>query len=95
MKVSERRTESRNRKEVIFTINKKPRQFHLIKSIREVSLKTRETSFLYRKPQKLKISKKAFRKLFSTKFIELFSFLGKSHSAEKNQKWPAIAEIIS
>ena len=55
----------KNYKEEISTINKKPRQFHMIKINKEVPLKTLETHFLYRKPQKLKIAKIVFRKLFS------------------------------
>ena len=34
----------------------------MIKSNKEVALKTRETHFLYRKPQRLKIAKNVFRK---------------------------------
>ena len=40
------------------------RQFHMIKSNKEVTLKTRETYFLYRKAQKLKTAKNFLRKLF-------------------------------
>ena len=54
----------------------------MIKSNKEVTLKTRETYLLYRKPRKLK-SANVFRKLFSKKFLKAFSFLGESHSAEK------------
>ena len=68
----------------------------MIKSNKEVTLKTRETCLLYRKLQKLKILKSAFRKLFSKNLLKYFSSLGKSHSAEKkNEKWPAIAEKIN
>ena len=50
------------------TANKKPHQFHMIKSNKEVTRKTRETYFLHRKPQKLKIAKYIiFRKLFLKK----------------------------
>ena len=42
------------------TVNKKPHQFHMIKSNKEVTRKTRETYFLHRKPQKLKIAKKYY-----------------------------------
>ena len=41
--VSERRTVQKNLNEVLSTIIKKPRQFHSIKTIKEVTLKTRET----------------------------------------------------
>ena len=58
----------------------------MIKSNKEVTLKTRETYFLYRKPQKLTIAKNVFRKLFSKNSLKIFSFLGKSHSAEKKRK---------
>ena len=94
MKVSERRTDPKNWNEVDSTNKKKPpsRQFQMIKSNNEVTLKTRETYFLYRKPQKLKITNKISRKLFSKILLKIFSLLGKSHSAEK---WPAIAEIIN
>ena len=55
----------------------------MIKS-KEVTLKTRETYFLHRKPQKLKIAKNVFRKLFPEK-MKIF-LLGKLHSAEKRNK---------
>ena len=62
---------------------------------KEVTLKTRETYFLYRKPQKLKIAKKGFSKIFVKKVIESF-FFSVSHIVPKaNDKWLAIAEIIS
>ena len=64
MKVSERRTEPKNWNEVVFTINEEPRQYHMIKSNKEVTLKTRETYFLYRKPQKLKIAENVFENHF-------------------------------
>ena len=63
----------------------------MIKSNKEVTLKTQETCFLYRKPQKLKILK-VFFKIFK-KFIENF-FLGKSHSAEET-KSDQLSEIIN
>ena len=45
----------------------------MIKSNKEVTLKTRETFFLHnRKPQKLKIAKNIFRKLFSKKNESFF-----------------------
>ena len=50
----------------------------MIKSNGKVTRKTRETYFFHRKPQKLKIAKNIFRKLFSKKKISL----GKSHSVE-------------
>ena len=53
----------------------------LIKSNKEVTLKFRETYFVYRNPQKLKIEKVVFRKILPKNF----SLLGKSHSAEKNK----------
>ena len=49
-----------------------------------------ETCFLYRKPQKLKILKIVFKKLFSKNLLKTFFFLGKSHGAKKNEKWPAL-----
>ena len=76
MKVSERRKEPKNWSEVISTISKKPRQFHMIKSNKEVTGKTRKSHF-YRKPQKLKIAK--------VYLWRIFYFLGKSHSAEKTK----------
>ena len=57
----------------------------MIKSNKEVTLKTRETYFLYRKPQKPKIAEIVFRKLFLKK-NENFLLLGKLHSAEKKRK---------
>ena len=50
-------------------VNKKLHQFDMIKNNKEVTRKTRETYFLHRKPQKLKIVKKniIFRKLTSKK----------------------------
>ena len=53
----------------------------MIKSDKEVTLKTRETSFLSRKPQKLSIAKNDYF-LFSVSRIV----------PKKNEKWPAIAE---
>ena len=55
----------------------------MIKSNKEVTLKTRETYFLYRKPQNLKIAKSVFQDIFSEKVIE--KFLGESHSAKKTK----------
>ena len=57
----------------------------MIKTNKEVTLKTREALFLYRKSQKLKLAKNVFWKLFSKKLMK-FSFLVKSHSAEKKRK---------
>ena len=54
----------------------------MIKSDQEVTLKTKEAYFVYRKPQKLKFAKNVFRKLFSKNSLKT-SFFGKSHSAEK------------
>ena len=85
MKSSERHTEPKeNCNEVFSTTNKKHQQFHLIKSNKEVTLKTQETYFLYRKRQKLQISKNSFRKLFSKKNEKLL-LLDKSHSVEKTK----------
>ena len=61
MKVSERRTEPKNRNEVISIINKKPRQFHIIKSNKKVIPTTRELYFVNRKPQKLRSAKNCFQ----------------------------------
>ena len=71
MNVSERRTVPKN--EVISTIKKKPRQFHMIKSNKEVTLKTRGTHFLYRKPQKLKFAKLVVSKFILKKLLKTFS----------------------
>ena len=71
MKVSERRTEPKKGSEVISTINKKPRQFHMIKSNKEVTPKTRETQFLYRKTRKQKL-RNFFSEIVFKKFVELF-----------------------
>ena len=65
----------------------------MIKSNKEVTLKTRETCFLYRNPQKLKILK-IFQKLFSKNLLKTFFFLGKSLSAEKT-KSDQLSEIIN
>ena len=46
-------------------------------------IKTRETCFLYRKPQKLKTAKNVFRNFSSKNLFKILSFLSKSHSAEK------------
>ena len=56
----------------------------MIKSNKEVTLETRETYFLHRKPQKLKIAKKCFSKIVSEK-NENFLLLGKLHSAEETK----------
>ena len=50
------------------------RQFHMIKSNKEITLKTRETCFLYRKPQKRSIAKKCYSKSIFKKIIEIFLF---------------------
>ena len=66
----------------------------MIKSNKENTLNSRETYFLYRKPQKLKIAINVFRKSFSKKFLNFFFSV--SHIvSKKNEKWPAIAEIIN
>ena len=57
----------------------------MIKWNKEVTLKTRETHRFYRKPQKLKIAKNVFSKIISKKLFKIFSFLGKSHSAKKQE----------
>ena len=62
-------------------IIKKTHQLQSIKISKEVTPKTLQTHFLYRKPQKLKFVKNVFRKLSS----KSFSTRGKSHSA-KNTK---------
>ena len=66
----------------------------MIKSNKEVTLKTRETCFLYRKPQKLKILKIVFENLFSKNLLKFLFFLGKSHSAKKT-KSDQLSEIIN
>ena len=83
----------KNLNELFPTIKKKTHQFHMIESNKEVTLKTRETCFLYRKPQKLK-NLKIFKKLFSKNLLKTFFFLGKSHSAEKT-KSDQLSEIIN
>ena len=94
MNVSERGTESKkNLNEVFPTNKKKTHQFHVIKSNKEVTLKTRETCFFYRKTRKLKILKIVFKKLFSKNLLKTF-FLGKSHSAEK-MKSGQLSEMIN
>ena len=65
----------------------------MIKINKEVTLKIRETCFLYRKPQKLKVLKIVFKKLVSKNLLKTF-FLGKSHSAEKT-KSDQHSEIIN
>ena len=65
----------------------------MIKSNKEVTLKTREIYFLYRKSQELKIAKNVFQKLLSQKLLKNF-FFSASRIVPKNE-WPAIAEIIS
>ena len=60
MNFSERCTESKNTWWGISHNQNKTHQFHMIKSNKEVTLKTRETCFLYRKPQKLKNLKIVF-----------------------------------
>ena len=72
MKISEGRTEPKILKSGASTTNKKTNQFQRIKTNKEVTLKTRETYFLYRKPQKLKIAKR-------------FVLLGNWHSAKKRK----------
>ena len=77
------------------TIKKETHQFHMIKSIKEVTFKTRETYFLCRNPQKLKIAKNVFRKLFSKNLLKIFVSRYVAKSRKKNEKWPAIAEMIN
>ena len=60
------------------TMIKKTHQFQSFKSNQEVTPKTREIYFLYRKPQKLKFVANIFRKLSSSSF----SSRGESHGAE-------------
>ena len=58
MKVSERHTEPKKSwNEVVFAFSTQTHQFHLFKTNKEVTLKTRETFFTYRNPQKLNLSK--------------------------------------
>ena len=63
----------------------------MIKSNKEVTLKNRETYF-HRKPQKLKIAKNVFRKLFSKNLLKIFLV---NRIVPKKRKWPAIAEMIN
>ena len=66
------------------TVNKKPHQFHMIKSNKEVTRKTRETYFLHRKPQKLEIAKKII--FFENCFRKKWKIsLAKSHSTENTK----------
>ena len=74
MKVSERLKEPRKIQKKVFPQSlRKLISSARSKSNQDVTFKTRETCFLYRKPQKPKIGKK------SKNFLKL----GKSHSAEK------------
>ena len=61
------------------TVNKNPHQFHMIKSNKEVTRKTRETYFLHRKPQKLKI----WKKYHFSKIV-----------FEKNEKFHSLSRIV-
>ena len=86
MKVSERGTESKkNLNEVFPTIKKKTHQFHVIKSNKEVTLKTRETCFLYKKTRKLKILKIVFKNYFQ-KIYRKLSFFSVSRIVPKKRK---------
>ena len=91
MKVSVRRTEPKKGNIVIPTIKMKPGQFHMIKSNKEVTLKTRETYFLYRKPPELKIAKKVLRKFSKNLLVSRYV----ESCRKKNEKLPAMAEIIN
>ena len=62
------------------TVKKKPHQFHMIKSNKEVTRKTRETYFLHGKPQKLETAKKCY---FSKIVFE------------KNEKFHSLSRIVS
>ena len=76
----------KNWNEVFSTINEKTHEFHMIKSNKEVTLNAQETYFFYRKPQKLKISKKMFfGNYFRKKLSKTFSLLGTSHIAEETK----------
>ena len=66
----------------------------MIKSYNEVTHYTHETYFFHRKPQKLKIAKNVYRKVFSKNLSKHFSSIGKSHGADKNEKRSAMAEIL-
>ena len=68
-----RPNKSFGKSELFSTIKEKTHPFHMMKS-NKVTLKTRETYFLHRYPQKLKNAKNVFRKLFSKKFPEKFLF---------------------
>ena len=58
----------------------------MIKSNKEVTLKTRETFFLYRKSQKLIIAKVFFDNYSQKQLLKIFSFpfFGMWHSAKKS-----------
>ena len=58
----------------------------MIKSYEEITLKTRETYFLYRKSQKQKISKNVFQTLLYKTLLRFISRLGKSHCAEEKKR---------
>ena len=75
----EARSRKKNWNDVFSTVNKRLHQFHMIKSNGKVTRKTRETYFFHRKPQKLKIAKNIFRKLFS----------------KKNEKFHSVSRIVS
>ena len=58
----------------------------MIKSNKKVTLKTRETYFLYRKSQKLKIEKNVLRKLFPKKISRKISLYSLSRIVSKKSK---------
>ena len=66
----------------------------MIKSNKEVALKTRETYFLYRKPPELKIAKNVLRK-FSKNVLKSSLFSVSRIVPEKNEKLPAMAGLIN
>ena len=87
-KVSARKTtflKTKSAMKVRDTIKKKTHQLHMIESTKEVTLKTRETCFLYGKPKKLKNFEKRFPKTFSKNLLKI-SLFSVSHIVPKKQK---------
>ena len=58
----------------------------MIKSNKEVTLKTRETYFFIDTLENEKLQENIYEKFFSKNLLKVRTFLGKSHSAEKETK---------
>ena len=65
----------------------------MIKSNKEVTLKTRETYFNHRKPQKPKFAEKYFPKIVFRK-IDIFFHSVSRIVPKRKQNWPGIAAMI-